>query len=76
MYKTVALVSGLILLAFVVVGFVLAVTVLPAGGHQLGGLLLGDTDLGRPGWRWPSSPPASGSRSRGEIGGPVSEPWW
>jgi hypothetical protein len=47
-YKTVALASGLVLLAFVVVGFALAITVLPAGGHQLGGLLLGDTDLGPP----------------------------
>jgi hypothetical protein len=42
------LVPGLVLLAFVVAGSVLAVTVLPAGGHPLGGLLLGDTDLGPP----------------------------
>jgi hypothetical protein len=44
----VAIFSGTVLLAFVVAGFVLAVTLLPSGGHQLGGLLLGDTDLGPP----------------------------
>jgi hypothetical protein len=43
-----ALISGAVLLAFVLVGYVLAVTLLPAGGHQLGGLLFGGTDLGPP----------------------------
>jgi hypothetical protein len=44
----VVLISGAILLVFVVGGFALAVTELPFGGHQAGGLLLGDTDLGPP----------------------------
>jgi hypothetical protein len=47
-FKTVPLVPGLVLLVFVVAGFALAVTALPAGGHPLDGLLRGDTDLGPP----------------------------